>query len=233
MTNQQVSYRDWAAQVEELAAAVCKIDALGREMGLPPAAQADWYGNLFKKLLPQLAVEPFLVVAVTGGTNTGKSAIFNHLVGSRTSLVDPNATQTRHPVCSVAKSFLADHRQDFARVFSGFELRPWRSERDAVDDGPANSLIVREDPAGTQSERLLLLDTPDIDGTLKENWGLAEIVRHAADVLVCVLTQQKYNDAAIRDFFGRRPRSIRPSWWCSTWSTSLRRRGNAKSSADG
>ena len=60
---------------------------------------------------------------------------------------------------------------------------------------------MREDPAGTQPERLLLLDTPDVDGTLKENWRLAEIVRHAADVLVCVLTQQKYNDAAIRDFF--------------------------------
>ena len=178
-----------------------KIDALGQEMGLPAASLAEWHGNLFQKLLPQLAVEPFLVVAVTGGTNTGKSAVFNHLVGSRTSLVDPNATQTRHPVCSAAKSFLAEHRADLARVFADFELRDWQSERDAVDDGPANSLIVREDPAGTQPERLLLLDTPDVDGTMKENWRLAEIVRHAADVLVCVLTQQKYNDAAIRDFF--------------------------------
>ena len=103
MTSQPLSYRDWVAQVAELAAAVRKIDALGQEMGLPPAEQAEWHGNLFQKLLPQLAVEPFLVVAVTGGTNTGKSAVFNHLVGSRTSLVDPNATQTRHPVCSVAQ----------------------------------------------------------------------------------------------------------------------------------
>jgi hypothetical protein len=201
LIRQPISYRDWAAQVADLAAAVRKIDALGQAMGLAPAAQADWHGNLFQKLLPQLTEEPFLVVAITGGTNTGKSAVFNHLVGSRTSLVDPNATQTRHPVCSAAKSFLADHRQDLARVFSDFELRPWRSERDAVDDGPTNSLIVREDPAGTQPERLLLLDTPDVDGTLKENWRLAELVRHAADVLVCVLTQQKYNDAAVRDFF--------------------------------
>jgi len=201
LTSQPLSYRDWVAQVAELAAAVRKIDALGQEMGLPPADQAEWHGNLFQKLLPQLAAEPFLVVAVTGGTNTGKSAVFNHLVGSRTSLVDPNATQTRHPVCSVAQAFLADHLADLAPVFCDFELRPWQSERDAVDDGPANSLIVREDPAGTQPPRLLLLDTPDVDGTLKENWRLAEIVRHAADVLVCVLTQQKYNDAAVRDFF--------------------------------
>jgi hypothetical protein len=47
----------------------------------------------------------------------------------------------------------------------------------------------------------VVLDTPDIDGTLRENWHRAEIVRNAADVVVAVLTQQKYNDAAVRDFF--------------------------------
>lgn len=201
MTSSPLRYRDWVAQVDGLAAAVRKLDAIGQEMGLAPAERAEWHGNLFQKLLPQLSAEPFLVVAVTGGTNTGKSAVFNHLVGSRTSLVDPNATQTRHPVCSAAKSFLGKHGADLNRVFADFEVRPWQSERDAVDDGPANLLILREDPAGTQPERLLLLDTPDVDGTLKENWRLAESVRHAADVLVCVLTQQKYNDAAVRDFF--------------------------------
>lgn len=201
LTNPPLSYRDWVAQVAALAASVDRLDDFGRQMGLPPAEHAEWHGNLFQKLLPQIAAEPFLVVAVTGGTNTGKSAVFNHLVGSSVSLVDPNATQTRHPVCSVAKSFLAGHREQLARVFAEFELRPWQTERDAVDEGPANLLILREEPAGTQPGRLLLLDTPDVDGTLRENWRLAEIVRHASDVLVCVLTQQKYNDAAVRDFF--------------------------------
>ena len=31
--------------------------------------------------------------------------------------------------------------------------------------------------------RLVLLDTPDIDGTLRENWHRAELVRNAADVI--------------------------------------------------
>jgi hypothetical protein len=39
------------------------------------------------------------------------------------------------------------------------------------------------------------------DGTLRENWHRAELVRNACDVIVAVLTQQKYNDAAVRDFF--------------------------------
>ena len=66
---------------------------------------------------------------------------------------------------------------------------------DAGDD----LLVWREDPTGRQPERLILLDTPDIDGTLRENWHRAELVRNAADVLIAVLTQQKYNDAAVRD----------------------------------
>ena len=48
---------------------------------------------------------------------------------------------------------------------------------------------------------MILLDTPDIDSVLRENWRRAEKVRYAADVLVCMLTGQKYNDAAVVDFF--------------------------------
>jgi hypothetical protein len=168
-------------------------------MGLPPAESFDWHGNLFQKLLPQLEIEPFLIVAVTGGTNTGKSVIFNHLAGSRLSRTHPNATQTKHPVCSVPQGFLTRH--DLTKVFPDFDVREWASEDDALAEGPDNRLFVRTDPAGTQPSRLLLFDTPDVDGTLRDNWRRAELVRHAADVLVCILTQQKYNDAAVREFF--------------------------------
>ena len=143
--------------------------------------------------------EPFLIAAVTGGTNTGKSVVFNHLVGSSVSRSHPDATQTRHPVAIVPQQFAA--RDNLAPVFPDFQLRPWSNENDPLLDGSDHLLFVRDDPSGRQSPRLLLLDTPDIDGTLKVNWRRAELVRHAADVLICILTQQKYNDAAIREFF--------------------------------
>ncbi len=66
---------------------------------------------------------------------------------------------------------------------------------------PINRSSCAKIPWAASLSRLLLLDTPDVDGTLKTNWRRADLVRHAADVLVCVLTQQKYNDAAIREFF--------------------------------
>jgi hypothetical protein len=192
-------YKAWVSRVARLAQALRDLEPTAKRMRLPPAESFDWHGNLFQKLLPQLEIEPFLIVAVTGGTNTGKSVIFNHLAGSRLSRTHPNATQTKHPVCSVPQGFLTRH--DLTKVFPDFELREWVSQDDALAEGPDNRLFVRTDPAGTQPARLLLFDTPDVDGTLRDNWRRAELVRHAADVLVCILTQQKYNDAAVREFF--------------------------------
>ena len=49
--------------------------------------------------------------------------------------------------------------------------------------------------------RLLLLDAPDVDSDVTVNWERARAIRQTADVLVAVLTQQKYNDAAVKQFF--------------------------------
>jgi hypothetical protein len=195
----QTGYRHLSAQVADLAAALRTLEPIAAELGVPPSASAAWHGALFQKLLPQVQQEPFLIVAVAGGTNTGKSVVFNHLAGGVVSRSHPNATQTRHPVCVEPRGFAARHQ--LADVFPDFEIRPWHDENDPLDEGSDHLLFARDDPTGSQPPRLLLLDTPDIDGTLKANWRRAELVRHAADVLVCILTQQKYNDAAIREFF--------------------------------
>src|SRR5262245_11312220 len=194
-----LDYRRWSAQIVELAAAARELVPVAEELGLTPAAQTQWHGALFQMLLPQAGQEPFLIAAVTGGTNTGKSVVFNHLAGSIVSRSHPNATQTRHPVCVVPQGFSG--RAGLADVFPDFQVQSWSNENDPLADGSDHLLFVRNDRSGRQPPRLLLLDTPDVDGTLKVNWRRAELVRHAADVLVCVLTQQKYNDAAIREFF--------------------------------
>ncbi|MDZ4820767.1 MAG: GTPase [Planctomycetota bacterium] len=195
----QTIYHSWVSRVQELARVVRELELATASMGLPPANSMAWHGNLFQKLLPQLSQDPYLIVAVAGGTNIGKSVIFNHLAGSRLSRTHANATQTKHPLCSVPRGFLEKH--DLTQVFPDFEIRHWKSEDDPLADGPDNLLFVREDNSGQQPQRLLLLDTPDVDGVLRHNWRRAELIRHASDVLVAVLTQQKYNDAAVREFF--------------------------------
>jgi hypothetical protein len=58
-------------------------------------------------------------------------------------------------------------------------------------------------PAAELPDWLLVLDTPDIDSDARVNWQRADAVRRSADVLIAVLTQQKYNDAAVKEFFRR------------------------------
>jgi len=193
-----VTFQGWLERVERLCEAEGALERVAGEMGLPPP-HAAWHEALFAKLRPQLARAPFLVVAVTGGTNTGKSTIFNNLLGARASRVTATAMGSKHPVCILPRDF-----RDFAdlgRIFPGFEVRPWTSEADPLTDTPAHLLFHREDPGGLLPNRLVLLDTPDVDGSLSDHWERARLVRGAADVLLAVLTQQKHNDATVRRFF--------------------------------
>jgi hypothetical protein len=193
------SFAAWSADVAELCDAVAEVVPLAAALGVPDPRAADWHGALFGKLEPQVAREPLLVAAVCGGTNTGKSLITNTLAGAAISRSLPEAARTLHPVASLPRG-LAD-RVDMAGLFPGFVTVAWRGEDDALAATAEHRLVWKEDATGSQPERLVLLDTPDIDGTLRENWRRAELVRDAADVVVAVLTQQKYNDAAVRDFF--------------------------------
>ena len=193
------SFAAWAGDVAEVCTLVERLEPMAAQLGLPDAAGSDWHGALFGKLRPQVDREPVLVAAVCGGTNTGKSLLTNSLVGAEISRSLPEAARTVHPVASLPRGLAG--RIDLHAVFPGFEPVAWTSEADALDTSRADLLVWREDASGGQPQRLVVLDTPDIDGTLRENWRRAELVRNAADVLVAVLTQQKYNDAAVREFF--------------------------------
>jgi len=194
-------YVAWAGSVGELCDVVDRLKGLATELGTPSPEGAEWYGQLFGKLRPQVTREPVMVAAVCGGTNTGKSLVSNVLVGAEISRSLPEAARTRCPVASLPRGLAGS--VDLAALFPGFTPRAWSSDTDALGGSAAGDdlLVWREDPAGHQPARLILIDTPDVDGTLRENWQRAEAVRNACDVIVAVLTQQKYNDAAVRDFF--------------------------------
>jgi hypothetical protein len=194
----------WAAIIEPLCAEVAALQPVAHAVGVPDPATSAWHGQLFGKLRPQLSREPVLVVAVCGGTNTGKSLVASGMAGFAISRSTPEAARTRHPVASLPAGLSA--RLDIGDLFPGFTPRRWQSDRDAIDAVAApgegdDILLWADDSTGAQPPQVVLLDTPDIDGTLQENWHRAALVRNAADVIVAVLTQQKYNDAAVRDFF--------------------------------
>ena len=166
-------------------------------LGLKPPAGQEWFDLLRNKLLPQLDVRPLLIVGIVGGTNIGKSVLFNQVAGEVASAVSPLAARTKHPVCLVPPG--ADDPTLLERLFEPFELHAWQSPRDPLEDSPGNRLFWRIGPQ--MPPRLLLLDAPDVDSDVVVNWQRARAIRQAADVLLAVLTQQKYNDAAVKQFF--------------------------------
>ncbi len=192
-----VDYQAWSARVRSLHQALRRLIPLGTSLGVPPPSGQEWYDLLERKLLPQLEAPPLLVVGVVGGTNIGKSLLFNQLAGEVASAVSPFAAGTKHPVCLVPPD--AADPQLLATIFEGFTLRPWRSAEDALEASDENLIFWRV--GKNVPRRLILLDAPDIDSDAKVNWQRARAIRQAADVLLAVLTQQKYNDAAVKQFF--------------------------------
>lgn len=186
-----------ARSVQQLSKAVTALDARWGDARLAPLEGRDWYELLARKLVPQLSDQSFLIAAVVGGTNIGKSVVFNHLAGFRASATSPLASGTKHPTCLVPKGFREQH--DLSQLFPGFVLREWAGADEPLKEEGQDWLFIRE--SDQTPENLLILDTPDVDSDARINWDRADKIRRCADVLVAVLTQQKYNDAAVKEFF--------------------------------
>ena len=190
-------FTDLATAARQLLEAVGVLSDAATVLDPPSLDSCEWYKLLRQKLLPQLGAEAWLVAAVVGGTNIGKSVIFNHLSSSRASSTSPLASGTKHPVCLVPDGFT--ECQDLHRVFPDFRLHEWTDADCALHETADHELFWRTAPELPAT--LLVLDTPDIDSDVRVNWGRAAAIRRCADVLIAVLTQQKYNDAAVKEFF--------------------------------
>jgi hypothetical protein len=203
MTN---DYAAWANQVRQFDRSLAALVPVATRVGVDPPEGEEWFELLRFKLIPQLHAEPFLVVGIVGGTNIGKSCLFNHLAGELASGVSPLAAGTKHPICLVPPGM--DEPSVLAGLFEEFELAAWQSADDPLSDTPDDMLFWRV--GRNVPPRLLLLDAPDVDSDVKVNWQRARAIRQAADVLVAVLTQQKYNDAAVKQFFREAVRADKP-----------------------
>lgn len=177
--------------------ALAALEPAAASIGVSPAVDAEWRQLLLHKLVPQARGDVPLVVAVVGGTNIGKSAVFNQLAGENASAVSPLAAGTKHPVCLIPPN--AADEALLRSLFPGFVLRAWNAAGDALGTAEEHCLFWRT--CAALPPKLMLLDTPDVDSDAQVNWQRADLVRQASDVLIAVVTQQKYNDAAVKRFF--------------------------------
>jgi hypothetical protein len=175
-------------------------------LGVPSPLEMEWFSLLRRKLVPQLLRRSHLVISLMGGTNTGKSVIFNLLAGENVSKIESHAAGTRHPVAILPPNTDPDEVLPF--YFEEFERFPWRSAHDPVEQSAKHKLFWKH--GLSVPENLILLDTPDIDSDVEINWERANQIRQVSDLLIGVMTAQKYNDAAVKRFFREAAESGKP-----------------------
>jgi hypothetical protein len=164
-----------------------KAEALGSERVARAARIVE------SKLIPEFerafAFPP--VVAVLGGTNVGKSTLFNAVLGADVSSVDPRAGHTTSPVAAGG----ADADAVLAAVMKGYRAEP-AGER-AGTDAREGCVSVKElaTPGGA-----LFIDSPDVDSALSAHHARAFDALVASDVVLFVTSPTKYNDKRCVEF---------------------------------
>lgn len=158
----------------------------------------QWIDLLTYKLVPQLAGEGCLIIAVSGGTNTGKSTVFNLLLGESLSPVRATAAATARPLLAASPRRIDECLE--GRLVPEFVPQRLSRGDDVIGDtAPPETLFVA--PSKGLPDRLALLDTPDVDSIEKIHWEVADHIRAAGDVVVAVLTGEKYRDERVVAFF--------------------------------
>lgn len=133
------------------------------------------------------------VVALAGATGSGKSSLFNALVGQDVAVIGARRPTTSRPTAAVWGD------TDPTELLDWLDVR----QRHIVETGPAaaqGSSAPGKDHAGTL-DGLVLLDLPDFDSRALDHRREAERILELVDVFVWVTDPQKYADARLHDEF--------------------------------
>src|SRR5215469_6097997 len=123
------------------------------------------------------------VVALAGGTGSGKSTLFNALAGATFSPSGVTRPTTRHVHACVWGMQGAAPLLDWL----GVQRRHRYARASALDSGEA------------ALNGLLLLDLPDHDSVVTASMAAVDRLSKLADMLIWVLDPQKYADAAVHN----------------------------------
>lgn len=130
------------------------------------------------------------VVALAGATGSGKSSLFNALVGSTVAVVGARRPTTSRPVAAVWGEDDATELLDWLSVAQRHHVDPLSDPRGGPDS-PWNL------------DGLVLLDLPDFDSRVEAHRAESERVLELVDVFVWVTDPQKYADARLHDDYLR------------------------------
>ena len=178
------SSRGAVVSPEQLAAAAASlgagVDAGGEQL---PEVERDRARAVVAKVEERTAlVGGHTVVALAGATGSGKSSLFNALVGSPVATVGVRRPTTSTPVAAIWGDEPVGELLDWVGVGARHHVEA------PQDGGPLGSL-----------DGLVLLDLPDFDSREVDHRVEAERVLELVDLFVWVTDPQKYADSRLHD----------------------------------
>ena len=168
---------------------------------------AKWANIVDSKLLTRLSPDFPLMVTICGGGSSGKSTLFNSLLGEQLSPVGGNAGMNRRILVS-GHTELFSQTDILTALFEPFGCLP-----DPLQDKqdltlPGNPFYVLNDAVPRD---LVLMDTPDFDTGAKGtyiNRDVAQQALESSDILIYVFTNSNYNNRENTDFISEMLTSI-------------------------
>ena len=160
---------------------------------------AKWANIVDSKLLTRLSPDFPLMVTICGGGSSGKSTLFNSLLGEQLSPVGGNAGMNRRILVS-GHTELFSQTDILTALFEPFGCLP-----DPLQDKqdltlPGNPFYILNDAVPRD---LVLMDTPDFDTGAKGtyiNRDVAQQALESSDILIYVFTNSNYNNRENTDF---------------------------------
>lgn len=131
------------------------------------------------------------MVAILGGTGTGKSTLLNRLIGSELSASSFMRTFTAGAVAVV---------QDEQTLPSNWLHLPVEVLSALPARGELDKLIVIRHPSELTS-RISLIDTPDVDGDNAAHHQQADRVFRWCDAVIFLVTPEKYQMTELRSYY--------------------------------
>ena len=141
-----------------------------------------------------------LQVAVIGPTQAGKSSVMNWLAGQSLAEASPLAGFTVHPQGFALLPTSDAFESELQSYFRGYR----RVARSGLDHHQLDSFSLEYAPSGLQSHVLdgtVIWDTPDFDSAHSSHYRQAVLrVAALADVVILVVSKDKYADLSVWDF---------------------------------
>jgi hypothetical protein len=163
---------------------------------------ASWSNIIDAKLLSRFSPDFPVVAAICGGGSSGKSTLFNSLLGERLAPSGGKAGLNRRLLFSVP----AGRAQDsgfVADLVEPYQTAPGPLQRtqDLLNPGKPLYVVHR-----SEFRNLVLLDTPDFDTGAQGAYTNREVTQkalEASDILIYIFTNSNYNNRDNTDFISR------------------------------